>query len=89
MESKSIVEALKNKGITGIGAARFCWGGEFGFLVPISLFPHSFYLHCPNKGYAISGTSNLMNHTLRTLVVYPKGNKEDNGRGIRLNVYGT
>ncbi|CAL9239282.1 unnamed protein product [Arabidopsis halleri] len=36
MESKSIVEALKNKGITGIGAARFCWGGEFGFLVPIS-----------------------------------------------------
>ncbi|CAL9222631.1 unnamed protein product, partial [Arabidopsis halleri] len=54
MESKSIVEALKNKGITGIGAARFCWGG----------------------------TSNLMNHALRTLVVYPKGNKEDNGRGF-------
>jgi len=28
----------------------------------ISLFPHSFSLHCPKKGYAISGTSNLKNH---------------------------
>ncbi|EFH55237.1 predicted protein [Arabidopsis lyrata subsp. lyrata] len=36
-ESKPIiVEAFKNKGITGMGAARFCWGGEFGFLVSIT-----------------------------------------------------
>lgn len=28
---KVIVEALKSKGFSSIGAAGFCWGGEFSF----------------------------------------------------------
>lgn len=24
-----VIEAVKNKGISGVGAAGFCWGGEF------------------------------------------------------------
>ena len=27
-EAKAVIEALKSKGISAIGAAGFCWGGE-------------------------------------------------------------
>lgn len=29
--TKPVLEAIKNKGITAIGAAGMCWGGEFFF----------------------------------------------------------
>jgi len=28
-DTKPVLEAIKNKGITAIGAAGMCWGGEF------------------------------------------------------------
>lgn len=28
-EAKSVIEAVKNKGVSAVGAAGFCWGGEF------------------------------------------------------------
>jgi len=32
-EAKVVIEALKQKGISKIGAAGYCWGGEVSFLV--------------------------------------------------------
>lgn len=45
-EAKLIVEAIKSKGVSKIGAAGFCWGGEgeFGFFsteVPLLSFQKS------------------------------------------------
>lgn len=28
-DTKPVIEALKSKGISAIGAVGFCWGGEF------------------------------------------------------------
>jgi len=32
-EAKAVIEALKQKGISKIGAAGYCWGGEVSLLV--------------------------------------------------------
>ncbi|KAF3530981.1 hypothetical protein DY000_02041719 [Brassica cretica] len=37
-DTKPVLEAIKNKGITAIGAAGMCWGGEFLYVkVPIAI----------------------------------------------------
>lgn len=28
-DAKPVIEALKSKGVSAIGAVGFCWGGEF------------------------------------------------------------
>lgn len=33
-ETKPVIEALKGKGLSPIGAAGFCWGGEYLILYP-------------------------------------------------------
>ncbi|MCI17206.1 endo-13-14-beta-D-glucanase-like protein, partial [Trifolium medium] len=35
-DAKPVIEALKHKGVLSIGAASFCWGGEF----PIPTYLH-------------------------------------------------
>lgn len=36
-DAKPVIEALKHKGVLSIGAASFCWGGEF--LIPAYFHP--------------------------------------------------
>lgn len=35
--TKLVIEAVKSKGISAVGAAGFCWGGEFSLLVLLCL----------------------------------------------------
>ncbi|CAI0466532.1 unnamed protein product [Linum tenue] len=39
-DAKAVIESLKNKGVSAIGAAGFCWGGMISdiYVVLISLF---------------------------------------------------
>ena len=37
-DAKLVVEALKSKGFSAIGAVGFCWGGEF-FIFYFTFFP--------------------------------------------------
>ena len=34
-DAKPVIAALKNKGISAIGAAGFCWGGEYILLTSL------------------------------------------------------
>lgn len=47
-DAKAVVQALKSKGVSAIGAAGFCWGGKLHFFTSALCSYHSFFPY-PDK----------------------------------------